>query len=136
MAKRPLVIFGDGSQTRDFSFVADTARGILLAGTREEALGHTINLGTGTEIRIDELARAVGDVLGGDVTVQHEVSRPGDVLRLCADATKAAELLGFRTEVPLRRGLELLRDWYRASGARPEVLLEREVVKNWEAPHA
>jgi UDP-glucose 4-epimerase len=133
MAGRPLVVFGDGAQTRDFTFVGDTARGILLAGTTDAAVGQTVNLGTGKEITISDLGRAVADVVGRRVTVEHQPPRPGDVLRLCADASKARDLLGFQAEVELRQGLERLRDFYLATGASPDALLEREVVRNWEA---
>ncbi|MCA9914288.1 MAG: SDR family NAD(P)-dependent oxidoreductase, partial [Anaerolineae bacterium] len=62
LAGKPLVIFGDGSQTRDFTYVEDTARGILLAGTHEAAIGKTLNLGSGYEIPIHELAETVKQV--------------------------------------------------------------------------
>src|SRR5207247_6543168 len=62
LAGRPLVVFGDGTQTRDFTDVRDTARGILQAGFGEAAIGETLNLGQGSEIRINDLAREVKEV--------------------------------------------------------------------------
>lgn len=133
LANRPMVIFGDGSQTRDFTYVEDTARGILLAGMTEEAVGQTINLGSGQEITINDLASAVAKVLEQrDATMTYEMPRPGDVLRLYADASKAHRLLGFQTQVALQDGLTRLRDWYLGLGKSPEVLLQDEVVRNWE----
>jgi UDP-glucose 4-epimerase len=133
MAERPLVVFGDGTQTRDFSYVSDTARGILLAGLADDAVGQTINLGSGSEIAINQLSCEVSAVVERpDLAVTHDASRPGDVLRLCADITKARQLLGFEPEVTLREGLTRLRDWYVSLGQPPEVLLEQEVVHNWE----
>jgi len=133
MAGRPMVIFGDGFQTRDFTYVSDTARGILMAGLADEAVGQTINLGSGGEITINELAREVATVVGQpDAPVIHDDHRPGDVLRLCADTTKARQLLGFEPEVILREGLTRLRDWYLSLGQPPEVLLEQEIARNWE----
>src|SRR4030095_9667698 len=86
LAQRPMVIFGDGIQTRDFTYVSDTARGILLAGTHVEAIGRTINLGSGQEVSINDLAGEVARVVGTpDAAVHHDVPRPGDVRRLCAD---------------------------------------------------
>jgi UDP-glucose 4-epimerase len=133
LAGRPMVIFGDGTQTRDFTYVADTARGILLAGTSGEAVGRTINLGSGREITINDLTAQVSSVLGRpDAPVTHDDPRPGDVLRLYADATAARTLLGFTPEVSLREGLDRLLAWYKGLGKTPEELLEQEVVRNWE----
>jgi UDP-glucose 4-epimerase len=133
MAGRPMAVFGDGSQTRDFTYVSDIAKGILMAGLTDEAVGQTINLGSGHEIAISELAREVAAVVGQpDAPVIHDAPRPGDVLRLCADTTKAHQLLGFEPQVILREGLTRLRDWYLSLEQPPEVLLEREIVRNWE----
>lgn len=135
MAGRPLMVHGDGTQTRDFTFVADTARGILLAATADKAVGETINLGQGKEITVNELAQAVGAATGrSDLEVRHGPGRPGDVLRLYADSRRAEALLGFRPEVSLREGLRRLRAWYEASGRSPEALLAEEVEVNWQAP--
>ncbi|MSQ35711.1 MAG: NAD-dependent epimerase/dehydratase family protein [Dehalococcoidia bacterium] len=134
LAGRPLIVFGDGTQTRDFTYVADTARGILLAATAAAAVGQTINLGSGREIAINELARTVLEVAaGGAGDVQHDVPRPGDVLRLYADSTLAGELLGFAPAVPLREGLERLAVWYGEQGEPPEALLAQEVLHNWQS---
>lgn len=131
LAGGEMVIFGDGSQTRDFTFVADTARGILLAGACDEAIGETINLGSQREISINDLADEVSAVVGMDKRVTHDEPRPGDVLRLHADSTKARRLLGFEATVGLAEGLSKLRDWYAESGEAPEVLLEQDVRHNW-----
>ncbi len=136
MAGRSLVVFGDGTQTRDFTFVGDTARGILLAGTEDAAIGQTINLGTGKEIQISELTQHVANVVGRQVHVENEAQRPGDVQRLCADASRARQLLSFQVQTDLRQGLLRLRDWYLSLSVPPEVLLEREVVRNWEGSSA
>ncbi len=134
LANRPMVIFGDGAQTRDFTFVEDTARGILLAGMTDAAVGRTINLGSGHEIAITDLARAVAAVARRpDAAVAHEIPRPGDVLRLYADTTHARQLLGFRPQVAFEDGLARLRDWYLSLGKSPEELLQDEVVRNWES---
>ena len=133
MAGRPMVIFGGGTQTRDFTYVSDIARGVLMAGSADKAVGETINLGSGREISINELTRKVSEVAGRtEAPVSHDDPRPGDVLRLCADITKARQLLGFEPKVTLHEGLNKLRDWYLSLGQSPEVLLEQEIVRNWE----
>ena len=134
MAGRQLIIFGDGTQTRDFLHVSDTARGILLAGAADNAIGQTINLGSGNEITIADLAHEVMAVTGRqDIPVSHDAPRPGDTLRLYADIGKAHNILGFQPLVVLREGLESLKRWYMSLEQTPEVLLEREVVHNWES---
>lgn len=133
LAGKPMVIFGDGTQTRDFTFVADTARGILAAGLSDACVGQTINLGSGKEIRILDLANTIAGVLGHqDPQVMHVESRPGDVLRLLADSSKAKKFLNFETSVALHDGIARLRDWYMSQKKSPEQLLESEIVRNWE----
>jgi len=133
MAGRPLVIFGDGNQTRDLTYVKDLANGILSAGITDAAVGETINLGSGSEISINDLAVQVNSVLESNkITITHEAPRPGDTLRLYADISKARQLLGYEPEVTLLEGLIDLRDWYLSLGQSPESLLEQEVVYNWE----
>ncbi len=112
MAGKPLIIFGDGKQTRDFTFVEDTARGILLAGICDEAIGQTINLGQGNEISINELAREVGEAVGVIPNIIYDSPRPGDVLRLYANSLRAKKLLGFAPKVSLQTGLLALKTWY------------------------
>jgi UDP-glucose 4-epimerase len=134
LAGRPMVVFGDGTQTRDFTYVADTAAGILLAGESDRAVGETINLGSGSEIAIRDLASQIADVVGSAAArVEHDVPRPGDVLRLCADTSRAVSLLGYRANVTLRDGLQRLLSWYRTQGVPAAELLEREIVRNWVA---
>jgi UDP-glucose 4-epimerase len=135
MAGQPMVIFGDGSQTRDFNFVSDTARGILLAGLADEAVGQAINLGTGRATSIKELANEVAAVVGRlDAEVIHDAARPGDVLGLFyADNTKARQLLGYEPKITLAEGLSRLRDWYLSLGQPPEVLLKQEILHNWDS---
>jgi UDP-glucose 4-epimerase len=133
MAGRELVIFGDGSQTRDFTYVGDVARGIIAAGEVEDAVGQTLNLGSGREIAIRQLAAEVTEVVGrSDAEVVFDPPRPGDVGRLWADTSRARELIGYRPGVELREGLMKLYDWYRSGGQSPEALLALETVRNWE----
>lgn len=134
LAGQPMMIFGDGTQTRDFTFVSDTARGILQAGYTQAAIGQTINLGSGREISINQLASAIAAVTGyQQPNLVHIEPRPGDVLRLFADGARARDLLGFAPQVDFHQGLKQLRDWYLAQGHSPAQLLEQEVVRNWEA---
>ncbi len=133
LAGRPLIVFGDGEQTRDFTYVEDTARGIRLAGTASGVEGETINLGCGKEITINRLMETVREVAGRpQAQVIHDRPRPGDTLRLIADSSKAADLLGFKPRVGLREGLQRLMAWYQGLGTPPEELLREEQVYNWQ----
>lgn len=133
MAGRPMVVFGDGTQTRDFTFVSDTARGILLAGVVDKAIGKTLNLGQGREVTILELAHAIAKALAiPEAAIVHDEPRPGDVLRLFADSSAARELLGFEPSVPLETGLGHLHAWYIAQAVAPQKLLEQERLHNWK----
>ena len=133
LAGKPMVIFGDGTQTRDFTYVSDTARGILLAGLSDAAIGKTINLGSGAEIQVNDLARLVAEVIERPgATVQHIEPRPGDVLRLYADPSRAREWLGFAPRVSLREGLRQLKVWYEQQAVSAEVLLAEERIRNWQ----
>jgi UDP-glucose 4-epimerase len=129
-----MIVHGDGRQTRDFTYVADTARGILAAGWADAAIGETIDLGSGRETSINDLAAAVAEVVGSlAAPVEHHEPRPGDVRRLWADGTKARRLLGFEPSVDLRTGLASLKEWYASLGRSPAALLEEEVERTWEA---
>lgn len=132
MAGRPLIVFGDGSQTRDFTYVSDTASGIIRCGFSNESVGNTINLGSGREISINDLSIAVLETVEAcNSEVIHDRPRPGDVMRLCANTERAKQLLGFEPKIPFREGLKKLKDWYLEQGVIPEQLLEKEIVHNW-----
>jgi UDP-glucose 4-epimerase len=133
LAGKPLVVFGDGTQTRDFTFVSDTAAGTLAAGLSDAAVGDTINLGSGRSVSIAALAQTIGRVTGRPVAITHDEPRPGDVHDLCADATKAASLLRFAPVVTLEEGIRRLQAWYLASGTPIETLLADDRVRNWVA---
>lgn len=132
---KPLIIFGDGTQTRDFTFVGDTARGILTAGETEAAVGETLNLGSGFEISVNALAQEIREVSGrAAAEIIYDKPRPGDVLRLYSDSRKAEKILNFKPQVSLRQGLGRLKDWYDSLKRPPEELLAEEVIYNWQRP--
>jgi UDP-glucose 4-epimerase len=130
----PLVIFGDGEQTRDLTHVYDTAAAIALAAVAEGVEGRTFNAGSGREISINELAELVRRVVGNPgLPIEHVESRPGDVLRLLADSSAAERTLGFRPSVSAERGIAGLVAGFRAIPlARAEQLASAMRVKNWE----
>jgi UDP-glucose 4-epimerase len=133
LAGQPLVIFGDGEQTRDFIHVGDTARGIIQCGEAEAAMGETVNLGSGREVTMNRLAQLVAEVTGRPVTTLYEAQRPGDTLRLLSSNARAEALFGFAPCVGLEEGLRGLLEWYRAGAEPAAALLAQERVRNWEA---
>lgn len=131
MAGRTLTIFGDGGQTRDFTWVEDTAAGIAAAEAAPAAAGQTINLGSGRAVTIRSLAALAGRVAGRSVEAVHAAPRPGDTPHLRADTSLARRLLGWSARTPLEEGLARLAGWYWALGIAPERLLEDEIERNW-----
>lgn len=131
---RSLVIFGDGTQTRDLSHVYDTAAGIARAAIPDAAIGGTFNLGSGREVAIRELAEIVRRAVGRPgIPVEHVDPRPGDVLRLLADSAEAERVLAFRQSISLADGIADLVERFRAIPARQlEELVSRMALKNWE----
>lgn len=136
LAGQTLTLFGDGQQTRDFCYVSDTARGIVLAATVDKALGETINLGSGSERSIRDVAQRVLAAIGRDpASVRFDAARPGDLPRLCAATEKAQRLLDFRPTVAFDEGLSRLIAWYGRDAELAEKRLRQEIVRNWEALH-
>lgn len=132
MTGRPLVIFGDGEQTRDFTFVRDTARGIIAAGMSEKMTGETVNIGSGSEVSIKDLAVLIsGLVSNGRSVLNFDQPRPGDVRRLIADNSRARQLFGYQPQVTLQEGIGQLMAYYRSCAQSPEQLLENETLHNW-----
>jgi len=132
MAGLPMIIFGDGFQTRDFTYVGDAARGIIEIGCADNTVGQTFNLGSAKELTINALAKKIAKISGcHKPKIQYDEARPGDVHRLFADSTKARKAVGFEPQVSLEEGLKKLKKWYVQKGVPPENLLAHEEVRNW-----
>jgi len=127
------LIFGDGLQTRDFTFVEDTARGIAAAGVSQDAVGETINLGSGKEITVRALADLVTAAVGRpDLQPEYHPERPGDVRRLLGDSARAGDLLGWRPQVSLKEGLVRLLDWHESVRTDWATALNEDISYNWK----
>jgi nucleoside-diphosphate-sugar epimerase len=114
---RPPKIYGDGEQTRDFTYVANVVDGVLRACEAPKANGEIINVATGGRISLNQLFYAMRDVVGGTLEPIYGESRQGDVRDSQADIHKAKELLGYEPIVPFEEGLARTIEWYRAAGA-------------------
>ncbi|MEQ9325653.1 MAG: GDP-mannose 4,6-dehydratase, partial [Polyangiaceae bacterium] len=106
-----IVIFGDGEQTRDFVYVGDVADAILAACFVAEAPSGAVNVGTGKETTINQLASVVCELHGGKSRVAHAEARPGEILRSCADVSAAKAALGFEAKVAIAEGLRETAAW-------------------------
>ena len=114
---RPLSVFGDGAQTRDYVFVGDVAEATMLAGThsvpRPERLDtRAFNIGTGVETSVTELARVLRRVAKSEVAVEHLPKRPGEQQRSVVSIAKAGSLLGWRPRYSLEEGLARTFQWF------------------------
>ena len=114
---RPPKVYGDGEQSRDFTFVGDVVRANLLAGEAEGASGRAFNIASGTRITINHLVEEVRSATGCEVEAEHEPGRPGDVRHSLADLSRAREELGYDPQTDLSEGLRLTVDSLRASEA-------------------
>jgi GDP-L-fucose synthase len=113
-AEDEVVLWGDGSPTREFLFVEDCVDGLVLAAERYDG-SEPVNLGAAKEISIRELAELVADVTGFEGRITWDESRPGGQPRRSVDPSRARELFGFEARTPLREGLERTVAWYRAA---------------------
>jgi len=107
----PITIYGDGEQTRDFSFVENVVAANLLAATTGNGIGETFNIACGERISINQLAEHLMDVLGRKVPVIHGIPRPGEVKHSLADISKASEHLGYTPSVDIWKGLQRSASW-------------------------
>lgn len=114
-----VVLWGDGSPTREFLYVDDCVEGLVLAAERYDG-PDPVNLGAGREISIRELAELIADVTGFSGAITWDTEKPNGQPRRSVDATRARELFGFEARTPLREGIERTAAWYRSavSGVR------------------
>ena len=110
----PPTIFGDGEQSRDFTFVENVVRANIAACyAGEEVVGEVINIACGKNTTINELYRLIAEIIGVDIEPIYAPPRPGDVRHSLADVSKAKRLLKIEEVVDLRRGLERTIAWYK-----------------------
>jgi len=132
----PPVIFGSGENGRDFTYVTETATGILRVADADAFIGKVVNIAYGEMIRIRDVAEAVAVACDRpDIKPVHIEPRPGDVMVLHADTRLASEILGFKPTIDFNAGLRHYVSWFRSARPNPSELLE-ENVRNWEMPAA
>ena len=113
-SRRP-TIYGDGEQTRDFTYVANVVDGVLRACQAKDASGEVINVATNGRVSLNQLFKSLRDLIGTNVEPVYESPRAGDVRDSQADISKADRLLGYKPLVTFEQGLRNTVEWYRAS---------------------
>lgn len=111
------VVYGDGEQTRDFTYIDNVVMAVLAACTAPRASGEVINVATGDRVSLNQLFQKLCAIINVEIEPIYESSRPGDVRDSLADCTKAKERLGYQPFVNFEDGLRLTVEWYRQSSS-------------------
>jgi nucleoside-diphosphate-sugar epimerase len=114
LENRAPTIYGDGEQTRDFTYVANVVDGVLRACEATGASGQIINVATGHRISLNQLFETMRRLIGADVKPRYTADRAGDVRDSQADLTRAREILGYESIVSFEEGLRRTIEWYRS----------------------
>ena len=128
--RRP-VIFGDGQQTRDFTYVTDTVRGILAAASVPDAHGQVFNIARGEEVTVQRLAELLAKHTNSDLTAEITEPRPADVRRHWANVSRAHAELGFEAGIDIDEGLGRYVTWFCQRYPDPRVAFDDDAVRNW-----
>lgn len=113
LEEQPPVVYGDGEQTRDFTYVDNAVQANLLACEAPSAPGAVFNVGTGTRVSLNQTLEQFQRISGKKLEVKYEPAREGDIRDSQADITKAREVLGYEPSVMFEEGLERTFEWYR-----------------------
>lgn len=131
-AGRSPVVYGSGDQTRDFTYVADTADGIVAATACDDLVGDVVNIAHGREASINLIAELLAELTNRpEIPITHSDPRPGDVDRHFADTDKAKRLFGFEALTDLETGLAKTVEWLREAGIAERVDVEATGAPNW-----
>jgi UDP-glucose 4-epimerase len=118
LAGESLTIYGDGEQTRDFTYVANVVDGVLRACEAPKASGEVINVACGTRISLNQLLETMNRIVGTTIRANYKEPRAGDVRDSQADITKAKEILGYSPLVDLEAGLRHTLAWCRSESIK------------------
>src|ERR1700687_4809011 len=119
------VVFGDGEQTRDFTYVENAVQANLLACEAPSVSGKVFNVGVGGRVSLNEVVRVLGKISGKTLETKYEPPRDGDIRDSQADISQARELLGYEPQVSFEEGLSRTYEWYRATQTRAPAKTEK-----------
>ena len=128
-AGKPLHIHGNGQQTRDFMFVADTADWLVRMSGEASLIGEVVNIGTGSDLSVVDLAKMIVELTSSVSEIRFGPARPGDLPKLVADTSKVRALLDFGLPTSFEAGLAQTISYFSQFDA--EALLAQEVERNW-----
>jgi nucleoside-diphosphate-sugar epimerase len=121
----PPVVFGDGEQTRDFTYVENAVQANLLACDAPNVSGKVFNVGIGGRVSLNEVLRELGKITGKTLEAKYEPPREGDIRDSQADISQAREFLGYSPQVSFEEGLARTFEWYRETQAKAAVKTEK-----------
>jgi nucleoside-diphosphate-sugar epimerase len=108
-----IIVYGDGEQSRDFTYVDNVVEANILALTAPRAAGSVINIGCGERITLNQLIKALEEILAMKAAVEYQPARPGDVRDSLADISLARQLLGYEPKISVREGLRRTVEWFK-----------------------
>lgn len=132
LAGQAPVIYGDGLQTRDFTYVTETADTLFRIMEAPQTAGMVLNLCRGEEVSILEIARIITELTGLDAQPEYAPGRPSDVLRLYGDPSRLQAIMGDAPQISIREGLRLTLDWFQTNVPLTEELFASMQPRNWE----
>jgi UDP-glucose 4-epimerase len=129
----PVLIFGNGSQTRDYTYVEDMAKAMIESAKSDEMGGLTLNIGSNFEISIKQITEKILEMIEAPSSgIEYIENRPGDVLRLFADATAFKKLTNWKPRFSFEEGLQKTISWFKSRPEGAQSLLNEEKGINWE----
>ncbi len=117
----PLVVWGDGTPTRDFLYVKDFAEGVILAAEKLEPKDGAINLGSGVETQVNDLVKTIIDLTGYEGEMVHDTTKPNGQPKRSVNIDKAKSILGFNPEYTLEAGLAETIGWYKKNEGKLDI---------------
>jgi len=118
MNNLPPKIFGDGTQSRDYMYVEDAVQAYNLVFSKNKLKGEAVNFGSGRDISLNEIADKVIEFCGKTgLKPEYTAGRPGEVLKFCADFSKASKALGFKPKYTFEEGLKKYIEWFKNRSA-------------------
>lgn len=112
MQGKPLTVFGDGSTSRDYTYVDDIVQGVIAAIDYTQSDFEIINLGNSYAVPLNDLIAQLENLTGKKATIEQQPEQPGDLRQTCADIAKARRLLQYDPQIKLEEGLRRFQDWY------------------------
>lgn len=113
LTDRPPLVYGDGEQTRDFTYIENVIQANLLAADAPKTNGEAINIACGESISVNEIIKRINALLGKDLRPHYVPERPGDIKHSWADISLAQRLIGYKPVVSFSDGLKMAIDWYK-----------------------